>query len=64
MAAPARDRRPELAAAGCARCRHFARPGLADGYCAGRTDLRHVYGFLHELPADRGASCDTFEERT
>ena len=48
----------------CTGCRHFARPGLASGYCAARTDLPHVYGFLHELPADRGASCDTFEERT
>jgi hypothetical protein len=48
---------------GCTACRHFARPGLADGYFSARTELLHVYGFMHELPADRGAWCQSFEER-
>jgi hypothetical protein len=28
----------------CHRCRHFARPGLSDGYCAARSDLPHASG--------------------
>jgi len=48
----------------CYVCRHFARPGLSDGYCAGRDDLPHAYGFLHALPRDKGARCDTFKETT
>lgn len=46
----------------CRRCRHFRRPGKSDGYCTGRSDLAHVYGFMHELPADGGARCDAFDE--
>jgi len=46
----------------CRRCQHFRRPGLAAGYCGGRDDLRRVYGFMHELPADGGARCNAFDE--
>jgi len=46
----------------CRRCRHFRRPGLSDGYCTGRDDLPHVYGFMHEPPGDGGARCNTFDE--
>ncbi len=46
----------------CRRCRHFRRPGLSDGYCTGRGDLAHAYGFMHELPADGGTRCDAFDE--
>jgi hypothetical protein len=46
----------------CYRCRHFARPGLSNGYCAGRSDLPHAYGFMHFLPANSGATCDDFKE--
>lgn len=45
----------------CPRCRHFRRPGLSDGYCTGRDDLAHVYGFMHALPADGGARCSAFD---
>ncbi|MBL8445437.1 MAG: hypothetical protein JNK52_15445 [Zoogloeaceae bacterium] len=44
----------------CKTCRHLARPGRADGYCAERTDLPHAYGADHplrRLPADGGANC-------
>lgn len=44
----------------CKSCRHLARPGRADGYCAERADLPHAYGGdhpLHRLPADGGANC-------
>ncbi len=45
----------------CLTCRHFARPGLADGLCGGgRDDLPPAYGPLHplrQLPPDRGANC-------
>ena len=47
----------------CWDCLHFARPGLADGYCAQRVDLPHVYGFMHALPADVGACCSSFAGR-
>jgi len=46
----------------CRRCRHFRQPGKSDGYCTGRDDLPHVYGFMHRLPADGGARCDAFDE--
>ncbi len=46
----------------CRRCRHYRRPGLSVGYCTGRGDLAHVYGFMHELPADGGARCDAFDD--
>lgn len=46
----------------CSRCRHFRRPGLSDGYCTGRDDLSHAYGFMHRLPDDGGARCDAFDE--
>lgn len=46
----------------CRRCAHFARPGMSDGYCAGRDDLPEVYGQMHSLPADMGAGCDHFEK--
>ena len=48
----------------CQDCQHFARPGLSDGYCAERTDLPLAYGQnhpLHELPGDKGASCDKWQ---
>lgn len=45
----------------CRRCRHFRRPGLSDGYCTGRDDLPHAYGFMHRLPDDSGARCGVFE---
>jgi hypothetical protein len=46
----------------CRRCRHFRRPGLSDGYCTGRDDLPHAYGFMHRLPDDGGAGCGAFDE--
>ncbi len=46
----------------CHRCAHLARPGLSDGYCARRGDRPHVYGFMHSLPANSGATCNSFEE--
>ncbi len=46
----------------CRRCRHFRRPGLSDGYCTGRDDLPHAYGFMHRLPDDAGARCGAFDE--
>jgi len=45
----------------CRRCRHFRRPGHSDGYCTGRDDLPHAYGFMHRLPDDGGARCGAFE---
>ena len=48
----------------CPTCRHFARPGKADGYCSGRDDLPLAYGANHplrRLPADRGASCEQWQ---
>lgn len=48
----------------CRSCEHFARPGLTDdGYCDGaRPGLTPAYGYLHVLPADRGANCSEFIE--
>lgn len=46
----------------CWRCRHFRHPGSSDGYCTGRDDLPHVYGFMHRLPDDGGARCDALDE--
>ena len=46
----------------CRRCRHFRRPGHSDGYCTGRDDLAHVYGFMRRLPDDGGARCEAFKE--
>lgn len=47
----------------CRRCLHFRRPGLSDpGYCTGRDDLRHVYGYLYELADHGGARCDMFAD--
>jgi hypothetical protein len=46
----------------CYGCQHFSRPGLSDGYCGGRADLPHAYGFMHFLPAGKGATCDSFKE--
>ena len=48
----------------CYRCQHFTRPGLSDGYCAGREDLVHAYSFMHYLPPDKGAWCDNFKDAT
>ena len=45
----------------CRRCRHFRRPGLSDGYCVQRADLRHVYGAMRALPGDAGAHCRMFD---
>ena len=50
----------------CYGCRHFARPGLSDGYCGGRSDLEPAYGRRHPLrllPADGGANCTAWVER-
>lgn len=46
----------------CRRCRHFRRPGDSGGYCTGRDDLPHAYGFMHRLPDDGGARCEAFKE--
>jgi hypothetical protein len=51
----------------CYGCQHFARPGLSDGYCAGREDLPHAYGPGHPLrglPVDGGATCTAFKGQT
>ena len=48
----------------CYRCQHFTRPGLSDGYCTGREDLAHAYGFMHDLPPDMGAWCNNFKDAT
>ena len=48
----------------CCGCQHFARPGLSDGYCTGRGDQAHAYGFVRHLPPDRGARCDDFRDAT
>lgn len=48
----------------CKTCRHFAKPGRADGYCGGREDLAHAYGEGHPLrvlPDDGGVSCRRWE---
>ena len=50
----------------CYGCQHFARPGLSDGYCGGRSDLEPAYGRRHPLrllPADGGANCTAWVER-
>lgn len=45
----------------CRRCLHVRRPGLSEpGYCTGRDDLRHAYGYLYELADHGGARCDLF----
>lgn len=46
----------------CRHCRHFRRPGQSDGYCTERGDLRHVYGFMRQLPDDGGARCSAYVE--
>lgn len=46
-------------------CRHFARPGLSAGYCAGRDDLPLAYGTHHplrKLPTDCGRDCASYDE--
>lgn len=48
----------------CKTCRHFARPGRAEGYCGGREDLARAYGDGHPLrvlPDDGGVSCKRWE---
>lgn len=55
---------PATARGTCGTCRHIRRPGFADGYCAGRTDLLAAYGADHplrRLPADRGVTCGRWE---
>ena len=52
-------------ATSCRTCRHLKRPGLSDGHCGGRDDLRPAYSDGHplrRLPDDGGASCTTWEE--
>jgi hypothetical protein len=47
----------------CQSCHHFSRPGLSEGYCAGRDDLPHAYGAGHplrKLPSDSGLSCEAW----
>lgn len=66
LAAPAGQLPVPAAARSCRSCRHFVRPGLSDGHCAGREDLARVYGANHPLrvlPDDGGASCARWEER-
>ncbi len=49
----------------CRCCEHFARPGKSDGYCSGRGDLPLAYGVNHplrRLPADRGATCNQWQQ--
>lgn len=48
----------------CGNCKHFARPGLSEGYCTHRADLPRAYGFMRVLPANGGATCEHFEEPT
>jgi hypothetical protein len=48
----------------CYGCQHFARPGLSDGYCTGRGDVEHAYGYMHYLPPDKGARCNDFKDAT
>ena len=48
----------------CRTCRHLKRPGLSDGHCSGRDDLRPAYSDGHplrRLPDDRGARCTTWD---
>jgi len=45
----------------CRRCRHFRRPGLSDGYCVRRSDLRRAYGAMRALPSDAGTHCRLFD---
>lgn len=49
----------------CPICAHYRKPGRSDGYCCNQTrDALPAYGInhpLHKLPADNGASCETFE---
>ena len=47
----------------CQDCKHFATPGLSDGYCGQREDLPAAYGINHplrRLPADNGESCNEY----
>lgn len=47
----------------CQDCKHFATPGLSDGYCGQRQDLPPAYGVNHplrRLPADNGESCNEY----
>lgn len=49
--------------ASCRTCRHLKRPGLSDGHCGGRDDLKPAYGPEHPLrriPDDRGTTCVTW----
>ncbi|MDR3158742.1 MAG: hypothetical protein LBU11_06960 [Zoogloeaceae bacterium] len=49
----------------CHTCEHLRKPGLSDGYCAGREDLSPAYGENHPLrqrPEDGGASCREWRE--
>lgn len=44
----------------CLTCAHRRRPGLSEGYCAGRDDLTPAYTLGHPLrqcPPDDGAGC-------
>lgn len=53
--------------ASCRTCRHLKRPGLSPGYCGERDDLPPAYTAGHplrRLPADRGATCTTWEIQT
>ncbi len=47
----------------CQDCKHFATPGLSDGYCGQREDLPAAYGINHplrRLPTDNGESCTEY----
>ncbi len=35
---------------------------MSDGYCTGRDDLPEVYGQMHSLPAEQGATCGECEQ--
>lgn len=51
----------------CLTCRCRKRPGLSDpGYCGERTDTPPAYGPghpRHQLPADGGKDCPSYEAR-
>lgn len=45
----------------CGTCYWRRTPGAARlGYCTGRDDLPLAYGLMHELPDDKGESCEHY----
>ena len=43
----------------CDQCKFLRRPGNALA-CGSRTDLPRMWGLLHELPQDHGATCQSW----